>query len=162
MHCTLQFKEHLQIHNSLGALIHSYPVCKNMLICRPFRLNVKESICLLERNSYSPLDLCVWDFCVWSSHFRDGEVGRLRERELRLFHFGRGVGKGELLGDRQKTFLQDLQVPTVGPGEEVSTGCVGPSSPPAFILAWHTLSFPPGWKPHGQGLILGLFKPFWY
>ena len=84
---------------------------------------------------------CVFGTCVWSSHFRDGEVGRLRERELTLFHFGPGVGKGELLGDRQKTFLQDLQVPTVVPGEEVSTGCVGPSSPPAFILSWHTLIY---------------------
>lgn len=51
------------------------------------------------------------------------------------------MGKGELLGDRQKTFLQDLQVPTVGPGEEASTGCVGPSSLPAFILSWHTFIY---------------------
>ena len=164
MHCTLQFKEYLQIHNSLGALIHSHPVCKSTLICQSFRLNVKESICLLEHNSYSLLDLCVWDFCVWSSHSKDGEVGRLRERELKLFHSGHGMGKGRAAGRQTK----DISVGPAGArcgawkwSEHRLCRTVFPSCLYSFIAHFY-LSSPPGWNPHGQGLILGLFKPFWY
>lgn len=146
MRCTLQCKEHLQIHNSLGALIHSYPVCKSTLICRSFRLNLKDSICLLEHNSYSPLDLCVWDFCVWSSHFRDGEVGRLRERELTLFHFGCGVGKGRAAGGQTK----DISTGPAGAhcgawrgSEHRLRGTVFPSCLYSFVAHFY-LSFPPG------------------